>query len=94
MRKLEIDAEIKVMLVFVIFAVTLGTLNGLMGLTGRQGALIGLVLFYFAYKVSSMQIDFVESSYDGDAKSIFKTGIIPYWFLLVVSWTFVYSLTV
>lgn len=93
MNDLEIDAEIKVLGVFVILGIALGVIFGLTSASGRWTALVALVNFYFAYKLSSTGIDFVESSYDGDAKSIIKTGIIPYWFLLLVSWTFVYTLT-
>ncbi|MFP4005433.1 MAG: hypothetical protein ACLFUR_01785 [Candidatus Hadarchaeia archaeon] len=92
MDDLEVDAEVKVTGIFVIFAIAVGVFSALAGLTGRQGGLVGLFLFYIAYKVSSIKVNFAESDYEGDAKSLIKTGIIPYWFLLLVSWTFVHTL--
>ena len=86
------DTENKVMMVFVAFAVAIGLVCGLIGLTGPQGFLLAVAFFYVAYRIMPQFIDFENSSYERSITQILKTGAIPYWFLLLVSWTLVFTL--
>lgn len=93
MEVLEMDAEVRVMLVFVSFAFLVGIVNGLVGIGGAEGFLLALVFFYISYKVVTSMLNLEETSYKAGAWNIIKTAVIPYWFLWLLVWTVVYSLT-
>lgn len=86
------DAESKVMLVFVGFAILVGVICGGAGLESLQGLALALVFFYISYKAVPKALNLEESSFDAGAWNIVKTGVIPYWFLWLVFWTLVYTL--
>ncbi len=91
--ELELKPDVKIMFVFVAMAIVLGVVNGLLDISARIGALIGLALFYVSFKVSPETLSEEElESYDTSAWNILKTGVLPYWFLLLVSWTLIFSI--
>lgn len=87
------DTEINVMLVFVAFGAVIGFVNGIVELTGLRGFLLALVFFYISYKVVEEVLDLEGTDYAEGAKQILKTGVLPYWFIWLVMWVLVYSLT-
>ena len=82
------------MLLFVAFGVPLGLINGVLELSGRIGAVIALVVFYLSIRIAPRILDEEErDSFDTGTLNLLKTGALPYWFLWLVSWTLVYSIT-
>lgn len=87
------EAENKIMMVFVAFAVVIGAICGFLELSGEYGGLLALVFFYISYRVSVAVPNPEEEEVDTGAWNIIKTGAIPYWFLLLVVWTLIHTLT-
>ena len=88
------EPDIKVMLVFVAFGVVLGLASGIIELSGRIGALLALAVFYVSIRVAPRILEEEErESFDSGTLNLVKTGALPYWFLWLVSWTLIYSIT-
>lgn len=88
------EAQIKVALLYVLFAVGLGSMNGIIDLDPIFALLIALFVFYLVYRLIPIVFDLEDSSFDTSAWNVIKKGAIPYWFLWLVSWTLLYSLTI
>lgn len=86
------DAENKVMLIFVCFAILVGFFCGLAEVESIQGLVFALAFFYISYKAIPYLLNLEESSYDPKALNLIKTGAIPYWFIWLVFWTLTYTL--
>lgn len=88
------DADAKVMMVFVAFAVVLGAVSGIADLKATPVLLLALLFFYVSYRVVPEVLHLEETTFEVGAWNIIKTGFIPYWFILLVVWTLVYTLSV
>lgn len=87
------DADCKVMMVFVAFAVVWGAICGLANLEAALSFLLALLFFYVSYRMVPEVLHLEETTFEVGAWNIIKTGIIPYWFLWLVVWTLVYTLS-
>ncbi len=83
------DAENKIMLLFVGFAVSVGIVCDLAGLAPLQGLLLAFLFFYVSYKLVPEVFSLEETSFELGAWNIVKAGALPYWFLWLVFWTLV-----
>lgn len=87
------DAENRLMFVFVGFGAVLGAICGLLDLEPALSFVLALLLFYISYRVAPEVLNLEETSFDVGAWNIIKTGFIPYWFLWLVFWTLTYTLS-
>ncbi len=85
------EADINVTMLYASISIGLGAISGFLDLDPILVLLIALFGFYMAYRLAPMVFDLENSSFDTSAWSMIKTGTIPYWFMLLVSWTLVYS---
>lgn len=88
-----LDDEVKTMLMFVTVGLVVGFVNGLTGLGGKQGGLLALAFFVISFRLPQMVMDPLTSSFEFSVWSILKTAGMPYWFLMLMAWTAVYTLS-
>ena len=90
---MELDAEVKVVLLYTLVAIVLGAINGFMQPDPILGLIIAVMFFYMTYRIVPMVIDVEDSSFEYSAKNTLKKGAIPFWFIWLVVWTLVNTLT-
>lgn len=88
------NAEGKVMGIFVVFAIATGVICAGVGLKGLQGLALAIIFFYVSYKVTPQIINLEETEFEVGAMSMLKTGGLPFFFVWLMVWTLIYTLTV
>lgn len=90
---MELDVEVNVVLLYTLVALVLGAVNGFMKPEPLLGLFIAVIFFYFTYRMVPRVMDVEDSSFEYSATNTLKKGAIPFWFLWLVSWTLVETLT-
>lgn len=89
--ELDLDTEVKVVLLFSGIGILLGAINGAVRPDSILALIIAIIGFYLSYRIVPYVIDVEDSSFEYTAANTLKKGVLPYWFLWLVAWTLVYT---